>query len=561
MLDGGDTLLTLSPNPGTFFSTGVGDEFQGIWDFIIPSVPAGTYYIVYEADVSNAVVEINEDNNASRPEQAMEFIVVESETPAAGAFKMVNSWGDYGSTWENVYDGHYWITYDVVKALEMGISYFYNDTSETYTPTIVAAFQIDHPKRNECRLTLGLGDPADPVISKVVQSQYSSGTIITGAEPFPANPIVIDISEFAFYINDYDLYLVLENLGSTAATVLSFNVEYYSDYDAAALVTVAGTDGTVAGTLSETFVAATTGALTEAQLPLIIPPPRATIASSQFIEEYPEPEELELDKQRIGVAVEGVNYNEIVHGFGTGLKPPTEEEWATMKKLRGVQTFRTMGALPLSIDHSVSPFFPPVGSQAGEGSCTAWAVGYYVHTFNMAKEHNWDLLTTTWSGGWDGFPAINQDKIISPDFIYHQINNGVDQGSNMSMASSFLTRIGASSWQTMPYDYQDSTSWPSEEAWRESARYRGHGLQEGYFGADDRSGYFVVDDDASVQLLKTLLASGYCVATGIHTDIYDYFDANDVISDSGISVTGINHAQTIVGYKEGADWNQADPDA
>ena len=123
MLDGGDTLLTLSPNPGTFFSTGVGDEFQGIWDFIIPSVPAGTYYIVYEADVSNAVVEINEDNNASRPEQAMEFIVVESETPAAGAFKMVNSWGDYGSTWENVYDGHYWITYDVVKALEMGISY------------------------------------------------------------------------------------------------------------------------------------------------------------------------------------------------------------------------------------------------------------------------------------------------------------------------------------------------------------------------------------------------------------------------------------------------------
>lgn len=35
--------------------------------------------------------------------------------------------------------------------------------------------------------------------------------------------------------------------------------------------------------------------------------------------------------------------------------------------------------------------FPPVGDQGLQGSCTGWAVGYYLKSFYEGQEHGWPL--------------------------------------------------------------------------------------------------------------------------------------------------------------------------
>ncbi|MCJ7634691.1 hypothetical protein MUP77_20160, partial [Candidatus Bathyarchaeota archaeon] len=104
--------------------------------------------------------------------------------------------------------------------------------------------------------------------------------------------------------------------------------------------------------------------------------------------------ELAKLKQEIGIWQEGKNYNQIVDGHGTGLCPPTEEEWREIgdmvKIVDEVRVLPTI-AISASVDHTAEPWFPPIGNQYQQGSCTAWAVGYYMKTFQEAREHGWDL--------------------------------------------------------------------------------------------------------------------------------------------------------------------------
>jgi hypothetical protein len=161
---------------------------------------------------------------------------------------------------------------------------------------------------------------------------------------------------------------------------------------------------------------------------------------------------------------------------------------------------------------------------------------------------------------------------MSPDFVYHNINDGVDEGSSSFMAFTFINQTGCSTWARMPYSDQDHTAWPSEAAWREAAKYRegGAGMlywldSAGRYG--DRCGEFIIEDDGDIALLKSLLAAGYCVVTGVwagepgNYGIYDFFSSVDVVDAPGTTVyPGTNHAQTIVGYKEGAAWDPAHPE-
>ena len=200
-------------------------------------------------------------------------------------------------------------------------------------------------------------------------------------------------------------------------------------------------------------------------------------------------------------------------------------------------------------------------------------MAYYVGSFTEAKEHGWNLSTSGWtypdpfdkSSG--GGPTGSTDKLFSPDFIYHQINGGADNGSSLLVAASFIARIGNASWAAMPYDTTDHTSWPSEAAWREAGRYRGREVRNWYANYINY-GYFVIYDDSDIELLKSIIAAGYCVSTAIYagdgsgTDygLYGLRDANDVINNATTVLAGPNHAQTIVGYKEGTAWNPANPD-
>jgi hypothetical protein len=256
--------------------------------------------------------------------------------------------------------------------------------------------------------------------------------------------------------------------------------------------------------------------------------------------------ELQELKWKLGILEERRDYNRKIKGHGTGLRPPTEEEWIEIadrayfvEKILFVQQEES----PSSVDHTTKPWFPPIGNQDGEGSCTAWAVGYYTKTFQEANEHGWDLSGAAWLGGYTGHPTpAYQDRIMSPDFIYHLINEGVDEGSSFYDAINLVCAIGASSWEKMPYDPLDSTSWPSEEAWIEAPLYRGN--SSGFE-------YMSLSTNADIISLKNWIASDNLAVIAVDADQYSNFPLGlDQWTLDNYENPSINHANTVVGYDD-----------
>jgi len=249
--------------------------------------------------------------------------------------------------------------------------------------------------------------------------------------------------------------------------------------------------------------------------------------------------DIEKLKSLIGVGVEGQNYNLIINGHGTGLKPPTEAQWESMKNRTVIVDHVEISALPSSYDNSMTIWFPPIGNQQTEGSCASFAVGYYMKTFQEAREHNRDLSACIWEGSNEPTPAY-QDFIFSPDFIYHQINDGVDLGSVPEDNFKLLNFIGCSSWEKMPYDDYDHMSWPNEAAWRQAPLYRSE--------SDEKLLY--VDTDNGILALKQLLFDGNLAFISVDADQYDNFGVMDVWTLDNYSDLPVNHANTVVGYDD-----------
>ncbi|HEY4674499.1 MAG TPA: hypothetical protein VIH48_00425, partial [Candidatus Bathyarchaeia archaeon] len=250
--------------------------------------------------------------------------------------------------------------------------------------------------------------------------------------------------------------------------------------------------------------------------------------------------ELEQLKQILGVSEEGVSYNQIIDGHGTGLTPPSEDEWIEISS-KGYVVDRILLAqtAPSAVDHTTKPWFPPIGDQDGEGSCVGWAVGYYVKTFQEAKEHNWDLSAAEWKQ--EQPTEEYQSKIISPEFIYQLINGGEDSGASFSEAINLVCSVGACTWEKMPYDPVDHSSWPSEEAWREAPLYRGNS-----------SGYeeMPISTDEDIVSLKNWIASGNLAIISVDSGKYSLLTNNDVWTVNNYIAPEENHANTIVGYDD-----------
>jgi hypothetical protein len=104
-----------------------------------------------------------------------------------GAFKIANSWGV--GAWENVPDGFYWISYEAMKQRVQWCS-FYRDRIN-YDPSLLASFEIDHSKRAECDILIGMGDTSAPVATKSFSDSIEGGNYA-----FCPNDIVLDITEF-----------------------------------------------------------------------------------------------------------------------------------------------------------------------------------------------------------------------------------------------------------------------------------------------------------------------------------------------------------------------------
>lgn len=255
--------------------------------------------------------------------------------------------------------------------------------------------------------------------------------------------------------------------------------------------------------------------------------------------------ELAQFKKLVGVSKDGENYNKKINGHGTGLKPPSATQWekiAASPILAEHMSF-TISTAPSFHDNSNTIWFPPIGNQDGEGSCVAWATAYYTKTFQEALEHNWDLSGAKMEGEYPYlFPSPEyQDKIFSPDFIYHQINRGSDRGAWYDDALNCMFEVGACSWQEMPYDPTDSTSWPGESAWREAPLYR------------SGTGYNMVNfvSDSEIEDLKLLLVNRNLAIISIDANKYSSFASGEDLwtLDNYVS-PNTNHANTVVGYDD-----------
>ena len=253
-------------------------------------------------------------------------------------------------------------------------------------------------------------------------------------------------------------------------------------------------------------------------------------------------------KSLVGTYEKGKNYNQVINGHGTGLMPPTEEEWEKMRKQQLVvdkieYPFGTE-TIPTSYDNSTTIWFPPIGDQGIQNSCVSWACGYYTKTFQEAKEHNWDLSGCVWS---NGHPSTSyQDKIFSPAFIYHLLNLGRNGFTDIVRNELILENIGCCTWDKMPYNPSDNTTWPDESAWRQAPWYRS---QPGY-------GWYValmwVDTDIGIEDFKKILSNGNLGLIAVNTSFLHRLNLGpgDLWTVDNYNPSSTNHENTIVGYDD-----------
>ncbi len=192
--------------------------------------------------------------------------------------------------------------------------------------------------------------------------------------------------------------------------------------------------------------------------------------------------------------------------------------------------------LATAVDNSTSKYFPPVGDQGGQGSCSAWGTCYYWSTYTQAQDEN-----LTASGG-------STTVVNSPAFGYNLHNSGVDGGSWPDDIMQHFNTVGCATWAQMSYNDSDYTTWPSEAAWIGAMKNR----TQAHFSIDGLS-------DAGLTNIKTHLANGGILVST--TDVYSNWnptlvqnpsrgvDNGVLFSHAGESLLGA-HCMAIVGYDD-----------
>lgn len=552
----------------------------------------GPYYIGYHITIldshGNEMVERNNWTLSQHTDQ-INFLGT-SSNPVTGAFKVLNSWG-VGGEWEHVHDGAYYIPFEDAVRLELQVIYTLNNFVSRYKPTLLARFEMSHEDRASCVVSVGVGDPANPIMEKRLQSLQAAldgETLIMGVpQAYPSNPMVMDISEFAPYLDTNNLFLRVDNSSDeeNQATVSSFLVEFHTNYSGipsdpiSTIIASEEFPKIVFPGDSDAFTLETIGQFDDFQLAVAQPLSRSVTTLAQQVKQRPLSEEeisqiLSVQTQKQRSRSISSNSSE----YKTGLIPHSESELRDMRTIASLGPFYTR-PLPSVVDHSASPYFPPIGNQGPKGSCAAFSNAYYIHTYNEAREHGWDLSGARWiqDANSSGFPSPEyQDRIMSPDFSYHLVSNG--PGASILGLTSLLSRIGSATWATMPYDAtSDSSSyaytWPTEEAFREATLYRSREPDASYF-QENSSGIILIDSMEKIEIVRQLLAAGYCLSFSVNSESiflqqsnpHPWLGAQDVVSLSGVSNESIeffkanlNHAQTIVGYSSGDSWDPENP--
>ncbi len=186
-----------------------------------------------------------------------------------------------------------------------------------------------------------------------------------------------------------------------------------------------------------------------------------TPSTRTYLSHLATPSDIQSLKSTLGVRDPEKNYNLIINGFGTGAAPPTEEEYNSLIGELSIITGVIDPPTATSIDLSQDPYFPTVGNQGSQGSCTAWSVAYYANSYAQAKDNNWTDASTG-----------NPDHLMSPAWTYNKANGGQDTGSMQFTNMKLIQTVGNANLSSMPYNQFDHISWGTEEAWRSAPEFR-----------------------------------------------------------------------------------------
>ena len=242
-------------------------------------------------------------------------------------------------------------------------------------------------------------------------------------------------------------------------------------------------------------------------------------------------QEITQMKDVVGVREPGRNYNIIIDGHGTGLAPPTEEDYAMMAgQYVIVDSIEPKGPLASVVDLTANPTFPKVGNQQWQGSCAAWAATYYGYGYIESADNGW---TDAKNGA--------SNHLMSAAWTYNKVNGGSDSGSWMSENMEIIKDWGGATMSTMPYNPSDPIEWGSMAAFREAPLHRASEVRGiGYIG------------QSTVDTVKALLSAGTPVTFAFDAGQYDpaFADGNYIMTSKEYSSFGLNHAQTIVGYDD-----------
>ena len=194
--------------------------------------------------------------------------------------------------------------------------------------------------------------------------------------------------------------------------------------------------------------------------------------------------------------------------------------------------------LPIQFD--LSEFLPPIDSQGTMGSCSSWAISYYMKSMQEGIQ--------------DGFTTR-----LSPAYTYNQIAQGFCGGTALEETLNILKEQGVSSWIDFPYSDTDCTTQPNETI-KESA------------SENKISDYKSLSGENMINEMKTLLTQQIPIVIG--ATLSEQFGRPDSFGDAAYREHAVNYARTachamlVVGYNNlhnafkvvnswGVDWGNA----
>lgn len=175
--------------------------------------------------------------------------------------------------------------------------------------------------------------------------------------------------------------------------------------------------------------------------------------------------------------------------------------------------------------HDLSEFLPPVDSQGNQGSCVAWATGYYMKSFQENYENQVN-------------GEVGADVMLSPSFIFNQIKIQPCSGSQIADALELLKLSGTPQWNIMPYNENDCSLQPTD-------------LQR-FLAEENRiESYFYLNGEILLEQTKAFLLQNKPVVIAIAID-RNYFGAKEegvAVYRKFKKVDGA-HAMLVVGYDD-----------